>query len=251
MKLSLPLHPTAVHPLTGEPLRALYVDRHGRPRFPVMGGAPDDPPPNDPPNDPADPPADPPNNPPADPPADPGFPKDTPLSEMTVEQREAYWKHQSRKHESTWKGIVGDRTVDDVKNDLSEIERIRQEQLTPAEKAIEEAERRGRESAAAESNTRAAKAILRANLQAQGITDTDDDAELTELVDSIDVGRFIVDGDVDTDKLSRFAKRFSTADTADTGRRRDFGAGRRRDPERTRGAGGKAEAQKRFKKTTD
>src|SRR5690349_19240148 len=35
---------------------------------------------------------------PTDPPT--GFPADTPLTEMTVEQREAYWKHQARKHES-------------------------------------------------------------------------------------------------------------------------------------------------------
>lgn len=28
-----------------------------------------------------------------------GFPKDTPIAEMTIEQQAAYWKHQSRKHE--------------------------------------------------------------------------------------------------------------------------------------------------------
>lgn len=41
MKLDLPLHPRLRHPLTGQPLRAVYVDRHGKPRWPIMGAAPE------------------------------------------------------------------------------------------------------------------------------------------------------------------------------------------------------------------
>lgn len=38
-----------------------------------------------------------------------GFPKDTPLAEMTTEQQVAYWKHQSRKHESESKRLKAER----------------------------------------------------------------------------------------------------------------------------------------------
>lgn len=37
----LPIHPSMRHPLTGEPLRAVYVDKHGTPRYPIMGGSED------------------------------------------------------------------------------------------------------------------------------------------------------------------------------------------------------------------
>ena len=255
-KLLLPAHPTmrypAWHSLAGEAVRALHVDKHGRAHYPLMGGAPDDPPAPNPPA-PTDPPTDPPAptpKPPAPKPADPdlGFPKDTPIAEMTAEQQAAYWKHQSRKHESTWKDLVGDRRVDDVKNDLAEAERIRQEKLTPSEKAIQDAEQRGRQAARQESSTAAAKAILRANLEARGIEDTDDDQALTDLVESINVDRFIENGDIDTTKISNFAKRFGTAGTAEDPKQRvrNWGAGPRRDGETVRGAGGKAEAKRRF-----
>lgn len=235
-QLSLPLHPTmrypAQHTLAGEAVRALYVDRHGRARYPIMGGAPDDPPTDPPKNDPpADPPKpDPPKPEPpkSDPPKpdDLGFPKDTPLSEMTDKQAAAYWKHQSRKHETTWKGIVGDRKVEDVKGDLDEYAKIQQAKLTPSEKAIAEAEQRGRDAASSESLTKAAGAILRAQLKGAGKSDED----IKSLMAPVNLAAFIENGDVDTDRLSKFAQQIAPADT-DTGtrRRRDFGGGRRED----------------------
>lgn len=39
---ALPVHPTAVHPRTGEPLRALGRRRNGDPIWPIAGGAPRD-----------------------------------------------------------------------------------------------------------------------------------------------------------------------------------------------------------------
>lgn len=38
---ALPIHPTKRHPLTGQPIRALWVRPDGRTMWPIMGGAPD------------------------------------------------------------------------------------------------------------------------------------------------------------------------------------------------------------------
>lgn len=37
--LDLPVHPQLRHPLTGQPLRAVYVDKHGTPRWPIIGAS--------------------------------------------------------------------------------------------------------------------------------------------------------------------------------------------------------------------
>lgn len=223
MKLNLPVHPSLRHPLTGQPLEAVGVSKRG-PIWPVMGAA-DDPPP-DPPKDPAAGPlADPPKDPPPDPPKpkEPGFPKDTPLEAMTVDQQLAYWKHQSRKHESTWKDIVGDRKVDDVKNDLTEYEQIRQEKLTPSEKALEQARNEGREEAAKELNPKFVASAFNTAL-----AHIEKDEDRAELIDTLDLSKFIDDkGNVDTAKVASVAKRIAPADTGAGGKRYDYGAGHR------------------------
>lgn len=56
--------PTKIHPLTGQPIRPLWIRPDGRAMWPILGAS-DDPPA-------ADPPANPPSDPPADPPADLG-----------------------------------------------------------------------------------------------------------------------------------------------------------------------------------
>lgn len=242
----MPIHPSMRHPLTGQPLQAVYVDRHGRARYPMIGASQDPNPAPDPEPAPA-PPA------PTPSPSPLGFPENTPVAEMTADEKAAYDRHQreqNRQRAREWRSVTGDRTPEQLRQDLEDLEAYRQAEKTPAQQAIDEAERRGREAAITESTTKAAKAILRATLQTQGIEDSDDDEELTDLVESIDVTRFIVDGDIDTDKLSRFAKRFNKADTAETPRTRDFGGGRRREGDKPRGAGGKAEAARRFKKST-
>jgi hypothetical protein len=264
MTSTLPFHRTLRYPpqhsLAGMALQALYVDKHGRAHYPMMGGAPDagdgsggdgggagsgagagdgggsgaggdgsgagsggngD------------------DN-------DLGFPKNTRIADMKPEEQAAYWRHQARKHEGNFKGLVGDRSVDDVKKDLEEYGRIRQEQLTPSEKAIQEAEQRGREAATTESSQKAAKAILRAGLEARELSDED----VAEIVDSIDVRRFIKDGDIDTSGLASFAQRFTPAGTAtqqdQQQRRRQWAGGTRREGEPERGAAGRAMAEKRF-----
>jgi len=247
--ITLPTHPTMRHPRTGLALEAIGFRSSGAPIWPIMGASPDDPPADPPKNDP---PADPPkNDPPADPPKDDpdlGFPKDTPVAEMTEKQQAAYWKHQSRRHEGRVKDLVGERTPEQVKQDLAAYEQFKKDQLTPAEKALEEAKQQGKAEAVKAERTKSATAIFKGALEAGGLTGDD----LDEIVNNFNVAGYITDDGVDTTKITNFAKRFSPSGKDSSTRRRDFGGGSR--PEGSgregRGSAGKAEAQRRFKKQT-
>lgn len=245
-QLDLPIHPSKRHPLTGEPLRAVYVRSDGRVFWPVMGGAPE----HDAAAQQAA--ADAAAKAAADAAAaaaaggggggnatddqgkDLGYPKDTRVAEMTADQQAAYWRHQSQKHEGRYKNLTGDRSFDDVKKDLDEITEIRKAKQTPSEQAVNEAREQGKAEALAEASSKAATAIFRASLTAQG----HDEAEVNDFVANFNVNNFIADGEVDTEKLATFAKRFAKADTANEKRRRDFGGGDRNRTGGSAGSGG-------------
>lgn len=179
-----------------------------------------------------------------------GYPKDTPVAEMTVAQQAAYWKHNSRRHEGRFKDIVGDKTPEQIKADLAELAELKKQQLTPAEQALTEQFEKGKAEGISAERKAAATAIFRGALEANGITGDD----LTELSSTFNVDAFIGDNGVDTTKIANFAKRFAPAGKGGDQRQRDFGAGRRQQGTPERGAGGKAEAARRFgkqKTTTD
>ena len=151
---------------------------------------------------------------PTDPPT--GFPADTPLTEMTVEQREAYWKHQARKHESRANARSDYDTV------KAERDQLKQASETDTEKAVREA----REAAKAEARTEVAsdtvKAMLRMGLRARGVTDDD----LDEVVATINLSAHADDkGVVDDEKVLRTINRL--AGTAGSSAGPDTGQGRR------------------------
>ncbi|GAB2677693.1 hypothetical protein [Thalassiella azotivora] len=129
--------------------------------------------------------------------ADKGFPENTPLAEMTVEQREAYWKHQARKHESR-ANARGD--YDAIKAKAEKYDQIERERQTPSEKAVNDAREQGRREALAEANQNAAKAILRAGLTARGKTGEQAEA----IVSGLSLTAFVTDTDVDTDKVATY-----------------------------------------------
>lgn len=259
---ALPVHPTRRHPLTGEPIRALWVTPNGRVCWPIMGGAPDG----------------------GDGGGeggsgnggtggsggdgggaggagggsstgnavdangkDLGYPADTRVAEMTAEQQANYFRHQKDKWEGRFRNIAGDKSFDDIRADLDELAEIRKSQQTPAEQAINEAREQGKAEARADAASKAATAIFRASLEAQ----EHDEKDIDELVENFNVANFIKDGDVDTGKLAAFAKRFAPADTASTRRTRDYGGGNRGgDAGGDATSAGKSEAQRRFKKDT-
>lgn len=248
----LPLHETAVHPHTGQRLRALYIDRHGRARYPIMGASPDDP--ADPPADPAktDPPADPPGDPaktdpPADPPADLGFPKDTPVAQMKPLEQAAYWQHQARKHEDRnkeWQKTLGGKTAAEVAAERQELATLRTEKMSDSEKAVNEAKLTGR---------REASLALAPQMFAVALSHVDEDRRKV-LIENTDLSRVInEDGSIDTDKVKSIAEALAPAGTDGerTPRIRDFGGGDRR-TDKTSGvaAGREAYRERRGKKST-
>lgn len=259
--LALPLHPTLTHPRTGAPLQAIYVRRDGRVMWPIIGASPDDGAAGGDAGDGGDgasgadgaaggdagagagaggKPAD-------DTARDLGFPRDTPVAEMTDTQRAAYWQHKAQKHESRYKQLVGNRRFEEAQEALTEYERIKREQMTPAEQALAAAREEGKQEARTQERRSSARAIFRGALDAAGITGADQE----EIVTNFNVDGFITDDGVDTTKITNFAKRFSTSGTDNGGRqRRDFGGGNRGGGQQgsDRGSRGKSEAQRRFGK---
>lgn len=266
MQLNLPIHPSLRHPLTGAPLQAVFVDKHGRPRYPIMGGAPDDGGGDDAAAKAA---AD------AKTAADaaaaktaadkaaadkaaadaktdrpkPGelgyFPPDTAKADMKPEERLAYDAFQSRKHEGRsreWHEAFGGKTAAQVKEEL---ESLRREKLSDHEKAVEDAKKTGREEAVGEYAPKAVKTALK--LLLGDMPDAEKEAE----IELLDLRKFITEsGDVDTDKVRRAAEKISPpAGTAGQQRLRNYGAGDRR-TDKSSGVAAGRDLYKERRKTT-
>lgn len=173
--------------------------------------------------------------------SDKGFPADTPLTEMTVEQREAYWKHQARKHEARANGRAD---YDDVK---AERDRLKQSVETDAEKAVREAREQGANEARTQAANETVAAMLRMGLRARGV----DGDELNDVVSTINLAAHADDkGVVDDEKVLRTINRL--AGTAGNGTGPDTGQGNRGGSTRKSGVSAGAEmfAASRGKTTT-
>lgn len=153
-----------------------------------------------------------------------GYPKDTPVAEMSDKQQAAYWRHNARKHETRYKDLTGDRSSDDVKKDLADLAEYRKSQMTPAEQALTAARDEGKAEGIKNERRNTATTVFRGALEAGGL----EADEVTELVTNFSVDAYIGDDGVDTTKITNFAKRFTKSGTDDTTqRRRDFGGGNR------------------------
>ncbi len=201
-----------VHPRTAERLYPLGVTKRGNPIWPVMGAEDDPPKPDD---DPPKPPADPVKD-------DAGFPAGTPLAEMTGDQREAYWKHQSRKHEQRLKDL-GD--VDDIVKKAGQYDALAKASQTEQERAVEAAKAEARAEERKASAPRLVSAEFRA--QAAGRLTADQIRELTE---DLDMTKYLTDkGEVDVDRVARKVDALAPKndDEKKTRKRPDLGQGRR------------------------
>ena len=219
---SLPLHPSMRHPHTGEPLRALYIDKHDRPRYPIMGGSEED--------DAAaaaaaaaatekaaaDKAA-------ADAAAaaaktDLGFPAETPVADMKPAEQAAYWQHQARKHEDRnkeWQKTLGGKTAAEIAAERDELTKLRGAQMSDGEKAVETAKQEGR---------REASLALAPQMFDVALQHVDADRRKV-LIDSLDLAKVIKeDGTVDTDKVTAIAATLAPPAKGDAP---DYGNGKR------------------------
>lgn len=166
------------------------------------------------------------------------YPADTPLAEMSPKQQVEYWREKAQKHEK--------RAKQNVPPDYAELRRYRDEaeraKLTDTEKAIQQARDEGFAEATTKTLTAAAVAIYRAGLTARGVPAE----ELNDLVDAFNAGKFIKDGDIDTDRISTIAARVAGTAKADGKQWPDMGQGHRPPTAFAPGVAGKAEADRRF-----
>lgn len=127
-----------------------------------------------------------------------GFPKDTPLTEMTVEQREAYWKHQARKHEDR---VKGQSDYDAIR---AERDALKAASLTDTEKAIEAAKAAARDEAKAEAHAAILPQLVTAKFEAL-VAGRIPAERLTAILAPLDHTKFLTaSGEVDTDKVQKY-----------------------------------------------
>lgn len=139
---------------------------------------------------------------------DRGFPANTPVADMKPEEQTAYWRHQARKHENAYKGL----DLDALKAKAAAHDAAEAAKLTPSEQAIQQAKEAGKAEAAVEANRKTATAILKVSLQSRGKS-----AESVEaILGATNPDSFVVNGDVDADKVAAYADQFITGTTGVT-----------------------------------
>lgn len=178
-----------VHHRTG--LRAVGIV-NGRPVWPILGAA----------DEPAQPPPAAPPTPPAGDPPDPGFPANTPLEQMTPEQRESYWKDKARKHEDRNKafGKLTPEELADLRAKAEKHDALELELGTEADKKAAEA----RKTAAAEADARYQPLLVQAKFEALAAGRIEPD-KLATILEPLDMSKFLAsDGTPDADKVKAY-----------------------------------------------
>ena len=135
-----------------------------------------------------------------------GFPENTPIDRMTAEQQAAYWKHQSRKHENTWKQVIDKNlTPEQVLEMQEKLDDANRERMTAHQREVDDAKK----AAAVETRAEIVPQLVQAKLEAaiaRRDPSLDGDA-VTAKVEFLDLSRFLTkSGEVDADKVSTWAE---------------------------------------------
>jgi hypothetical protein len=183
---------------------------------------------------------------PATPPVDLGFPAETPVKDMTIDQQAAYWKHQSRKHEERSKAFDGltPETLASLREKADQHDALERELMSDKDKAIATA----RDEAAAETTAKFAEKLVKAEFKSASAGRLDAD-RLNNILAPLDLTRFLdKNGDVDETKVAAYVD--SVAPKAPVQQRGPSATGLGNIPNvpTERGAQGKAMAEKRFGK---
>lgn len=127
---------------------------------------------------------------------DPGFPKDTPLAEMTTYQQVAYWKHHARKHE----GIANARgDYDQVKADAEKWKTYQDSNKAPDQKVLDAAI----ETARSEERAKNAPRLVKAEFKAAAAGNIPPEL-LDAFLEDVNHTTYVKpDGELDTDKIAK------------------------------------------------
>jgi hypothetical protein len=179
--------------------------------------------------------------------SDLGFPPDTPVADMTPEQKAAFDRHkreQNKAERARWRSVTGDRTPEQLKADLDKLAEYEKAQLTPSERQLQDAREQATSETRAAMRAETATTIYETALETLNVPE----ADIPALVRGFNATGFITDDGVDRAAITSFAKKFAPAGTADQ-RRRDFGAGARGDSSQGTGvSAGRARYEERHPK---
>lgn len=141
-----------------------------------------------------------------------GFPAQTPLAEMTVEQREAYWKHQARKHETTAKARSD---YDELAAKAAQWDEAQRAQQSPDERAVTDAVEAAKAEARAQVLAEVADERVRAAFTGNPAARAIDPQALDKFLGRVNLASFVGnDGAVDTDAVADSLSLLTPADTA-------------------------------------
>jgi hypothetical protein len=187
--------------------------------------------------------------------SDKGFPENTPVKDMTVDQQAAYYKWQNRQTDNklgAFKGV----TPEQVQTMAQELETLRAKDMTASEKAVKDAEKAARAAADADWRPKLQTAQLR-SIASEVLKGE----QLTAWLSGVNPAAFANEhGDIDQEKVTGYlAATFGVGgqdqqQQSNNGRQQppawgqhSGGAGT---PPAKPGAGGLAQAEKRFGKPT-
>ena len=164
-----------------------------------------------------------------------GFPAKTPVAEMNDKQAAAYWRNQAKVQQ---KIADARKDYDQNKADADQWREFQKSQQTPSEKAIEEAKLAAKKEVAGDT----AMSLLRGILQTRG----KDETEAGVLLEYVSPDRFLTSaGMVDHQKVTAYADTIAPAGSQQNGGG-GYGQGRYEQPNVSRAAAGKAEAERRY-----
>jgi len=126
-----------------------------------------------------------------------GYPADTSVSDMTVEEQVAYWKAQSRKHENT---VRARSDYDDLKTKAKERDDLVAANATEQERAVAAAKAEGRSEAMRAAGPR----LVEAHFMAAAAGRLDEE-RVKAILEPLNADHFLTDsGDVDTAKVTTY-----------------------------------------------
>jgi hypothetical protein len=150
-----------------------------------------------------------------------GFPPNTPLEQMTADQREAYWKFQSRKHEERVKAYGGltPEQIKDLQEKATKHDALERELMSEKDKAVAEAADKAKADVLAAFTPQLVRAEFKAALT--GRVDPDKlEERLTTILEPLDITKFLnAAGAVDTDKVTAFVDNIAPVTGTSTTRR--------------------------------
>ena len=160
--------------------------------------------------------------------ADLGFPKETPVEQMTPDQQAAYWKNQSKVQQSARETAERAKKAYEVFGTPEELqaardaeEKARLDALGDNERAIEEAKAAGRAEGIAQSATKhlvsGVTGMLLALTKNADESFEDATARVNSMIGFADLTKFLgEDGELDAAKVQTFAQSIGSADSNGT-----------------------------------